>query len=128
MAGLPHSASSEPSFRSRPSPFSPAISSSVLGFGLFGALYALAATACVLPLFLAVALQSLTFSTAETAFVLGSYAGSFGVLMVVSTIATGVGHDALVKRASQHVDTLTRLAGGILVAAGVGQLYLAIAL
>ncbi|MEF8778767.1 MAG: cytochrome c biogenesis protein CcdA [Natronomonas sp.] len=101
--------------------------SSVLGFGLFGALYALAATACVLPLFLAVALQSLTFSTAGTAFVLGSYAGSFGVLMVVATVATGVGHDALVGRVSEQVDTLTRVAGAVLVVAGIGQLYLALA-
>lgn len=36
--------------------------STILGFGLFGAVYALAATACVLPLFVAVALQSLTLS------------------------------------------------------------------
>lgn len=102
--------------------------SSVLGFALFGALYALAATACVLPLFLAVALQSITFSGAGTAIVLGSYAGSFGVLMVVATVATAVGHDALVERLSEQANTLTRIAGVVLVAAGLGQLYLVIAL
>jgi cytochrome c-type biogenesis protein len=101
--------------------------SSVLGFALFGALYALAATACVLPLFLAVAIQSLTFPTSGTAIVLGAYAGSFGVLMVVATVATAVGHDAVVGRVSEHVDTLTRIAGVVLVAAGVGQLYLTLA-
>ena len=102
--------------------------SSVLGFALFGALYALAATACVLPLFLAVALQSVTFSGAGTAIVLGSYAGSFGVLMIVATVATAVGHDALVGRVSERVDTLTRVAGVVLVAAGLGQTYLAVGL
>jgi cytochrome c-type biogenesis protein len=101
--------------------------SSVSGFALFGALYALAATACVLPLFLAVALQSLTFSRPGTAVVLGSYGGSFGLLMLVSTVATAVGHDALVGRVSEHVKTLTRIAGLVLVAAGLGQLYLAVA-
>ncbi|MCQ4332965.1 cytochrome C biogenesis protein [Natronomonas sp. F2-12] len=100
--------------------------SSVPGFALFGALYALAATACVLPLFLAVAIQSLTFSTSGTAIVLGSYAGSFGALMAAATVATAVGHDALVGRVSEHVNTLTRIAGAVLVAAGVGQLYLAL--
>ncbi|CCQ37485.1 homolog to cytochrome c-type biogenesis protein CcdA [Natronomonas moolapensis 8.8.11] len=100
---------------------------SVLGFALFGALYALAAMACVLPLFLAVTLQSVTFPALGTAVVLGAYAGGFGVLMVGATIATAVGHDALVGRAGEHVGTLTRLAGGVLVAAGGGQMYLAVA-
>jgi cytochrome c-type biogenesis protein len=101
--------------------------SSVLGFGLFGALYALAATACVLPLFVAVALQSLTFTTVGTALILGAYAGSVGALIIVATVATGVGHEALVGRVSEHVEILTKLAGGVLVVAGLGQLYLALA-
>lgn len=100
--------------------------SSVLGFVLFGALYALAATACVLPLFLAVALQSLTFSSAGTAVVMGSFAGSFSVLMIGATVATAVGYEALVGRVSAHVDLLTRIAGVILVIAGFGQLVVAI--
>ena len=100
---------------------------SVLGFALFGALYALAAMACVLPLFLAVTLQSVTLPASGTAVVVGAYAGGFGLLMVVATVATAVGHDALVGRASEHVGTLTRVAGGVLVAAGVGQMYLAVA-
>lgn len=98
--------------------------SSVLGFGIFGALYALAATACVLPLFLAVALQSLTLPAVETAIVLGSYAGSFGLLMLATTVATAVGYDALTDRLATHAQTLTRLAGVVLVLAGFGQLYL----
>lgn len=100
--------------------------STVLGFGLFGALYALAATACVLPLFLSVAFQSLTLSPTETAIVLGSYAGSFGVLMVVATVATAVGHDALTEKIATHTGTLTRIAGVVLVFAGIGQLYVAL--
>jgi len=101
---------------------------SVLGFGLFGALYALAAMACVLPLFLAVTLQSITFSPSGTAVVLGSYAGGFGALMLVATVATAIGHDALVGRVSEHIETLTRIAGIVLIAAGIGQLVLTFAL
>jgi cytochrome c-type biogenesis protein len=101
--------------------------STVLGFGLFGAVYALAATACVLPLFLAVALQSLTLSPSGTALVLGSYAGSVGALMIATTVATAVGHDALARRIAGRVGTLTRLAGAVLVLAGIGQLYVVLA-
>ena len=97
----------------------------VFGFGLFGAVYALAALACVLPMFLAVTVQSLTFSAVGTAAVLAAYAGGFGVLMVVATVAIAVGHDAVTTRLADRTDTLTRLAGAILIVAGVGQLYIA---
>lgn len=102
--------------------------STVVGFGLFGALYALAATACVLPLFLAVALQSVTLSPPETAVVFGAYAGSIGALMLATTAATAVGYDALAGRVAAHAEALTRLAGVVLVLAGIGQLYVALSL
>lgn len=103
----------------------PARRTSVAGFGLFGAAYALAATACVLPLFLAVALQSLTLSAAGTAVVLGSYAGAFSVLLLGLTVATAVGYEALSGRVSRHVETLTRIAGVVLIVAGIAQIYIA---
>lgn len=102
--------------------------SSVWGFGLFGAMYALAATACVLPLFLGITLQSLTMPTFETAVVLGAYAGGFGALMLSVTVATAVGHAVGVGRLAGHVDRLVRFGGLVLVLAGLGQLYVAVAL
>lgn len=102
--------------------------STILGFGLFGAIYAVAAAACVLPLFLAVALQSLTLPPSGTVLVLGAYAGSVGVLMVVTTIATAVGHDALTDRIVGNIETITRLAGVVLVLAGLGQIYVVLGL
>lgn len=102
--------------------------STILGFGIFGAIYAVAAAACVLPLFLAVALQSLTLSPAGTALVLGSYAGSVGVLMVVMTVATAVGHDVLTDRLAGHFGLMTRIAGAVLILAGIGQVYVAVTL
>lgn len=101
--------------------------STVLGFALFGALYALAAMACVLPLFLAVSLQSLTLPPAGTAVVLGAYGGSVGVLMIGATVAVAFGHDALAGRIAARAGSLSRVAGAILVVAGVGQLYFALA-
>jgi cytochrome c-type biogenesis protein len=99
---------------------------SVIGFGLFGALYALAATACVLPLFLAVSIQSFALSTLETLLVLGAYAGSFALLMLAVTVAIAVGYDALADRARRHGALFTRIAGVVLVLAGIGQLYFAL--
>jgi cytochrome c-type biogenesis protein len=101
---------------------------SVLGFGLFGALYALAATACVLPLFLAVAIQSVALSPGASVLVLTAYAGSFAALVLAATVAVAIGHDALAGRLRPHGATLSRLAGVVLVLAGVGQMYLAVTL
>ncbi|SDQ43771.1 cytochrome c biogenesis protein CcdA [Natronobacterium texcoconense] len=98
----------------------------VSGFTVFGGMYALAATACVLPLFLAVAFQSLTLSTTETALVLGSYAGGFAVLMLSVTVAIAVGHNLGAGRIAPRSDWLIKLAGGVIVLAGFGQLYVAL--
>ncbi len=100
---------------------------SVLGFGLFGAVYALAATACVLPLFLSVSVLSFELSLAGTAFVLGSYAGGFALLMLAATVAVAIGQQAFLERFASHSGTLTRLAGVALIVAGFVQLYIAFA-
>jgi cytochrome c-type biogenesis protein len=99
--------------------------SSILGFGVFGAVYALAATACVLPLFLSVAILSVDLSPGGTVLVLGAYAGSFAVLMISATVATAVGQEAFLQRFRPHANTLTRVAGGVLIVAGLIQLYIA---
>lgn len=98
---------------------------SVLGFGIFGAVYALAATACVLPLFLSVAFLSFGLSAVGTALVFGAYAAGFALLMLSATVAIAIGQEALLDRFSPHSATLTRLAGVVLVVAGLIQLYIA---
>lgn len=100
----------------------------VLGFGLFGALYALAATACVLPLFLALVVQSLTLSPTGTAAVLGAYGGIIAVLMLAITVATAVGRSLGIERIAAHSGRLVSLAGWLLVAAGIGQLAVALSI
>ena len=99
--------------------------SSVLGFGLFGAAYALAATACVLPLFLSVVLDSLTRSASETVTVLGAYTVTFGSLMLGITVATAVGQGLSAGRFAKYNDIAIRVAGLVLMVAGAGQLYVA---
>lgn len=97
----------------------------VLGFGAFGGLYALAATACVLPLFLSIAVTSVGLSLAGTALVFAAYAGAFALLMLAATVAVAVGQDALLGRLGGHAPALTRVAGVVLVLAGLVQLYIA---
>jgi cytochrome c-type biogenesis protein len=99
---------------------------SVIGFGLFGAGYAVAATACVLPVFLSVALQALNLGVGGAVVVLGAYAGTFGLLMLAATVATAIGHDAVVGRMTAHSGLLTRAAGVVIVIAGSIQLYVAL--
>jgi cytochrome c-type biogenesis protein len=98
---------------------------SVLGFGLFGAMYALAATACVLPLFLSVSVVSVDFSVAGTVLVLGAYAGSFVLLMVAATVMTALGQETLLNQFSGRTRTLSKVAGVILVCAGLLQFAIA---
>ena len=98
---------------------------SVLGFGGFGAMYALAATACVLPLFLSVTVVSFGLSLPGTLLVLGSYAAGFTVLVLAATVTTAIGRQALLERAVARTGTLTRVAGSMLILAGIVQLLIA---
>ncbi|GAB3027855.1 cytochrome c biogenesis CcdA family protein [Natronobiforma cellulositropha] len=98
---------------------------SVTGFAAFGAAYSLAATACVLPLFLALVLRSLTMSPAETVAVVGAYASGFAALLLAVTVAVAVGYDLSARRVAGYSDAFVRLAGVVLVVAGVAQLAIA---
>lgn len=100
--------------------------SSVFGFGIFGAGYALAAAGCVAPVFIGVIASALTLPTTSAALVIGTYVGSVFLLMVSLTVATGMGLVAGAGRFAAYGDVLRRLAGTIMIVAGIGQLYLAI--
>ncbi|WP_049890054.1 cytochrome c biogenesis CcdA family protein [Natronorubrum sulfidifaciens] len=100
--------------------------SSVLGFGIFGAGYALAAAGCVAPLFVAVIAQALSLPPLSAALVLGTYIGSVVVLMISLTVATGMGLVASAGRLAAHSGALKRIAGVVMIIAGFGQLYLSI--
>ena len=99
--------------------------SSVLGFVAFGAAYAVAATACVFPLFLAIVLRSISMAPADAVLVLGGYAGAFGSLMLGATVAAAAGHRLASGRVAGGVDRFVRLSGVLIALAGLGQLYVA---
>jgi cytochrome c-type biogenesis protein len=96
--------------------------SSVAGFAVFGAGYAVAGAGCVAPLFLAIVLKATTLPPAATVAVLGTYAAGFGALLVGATVAIAVGRDALLDRLSEHRGLVDTAAGVALVGAGVWQL------
>ncbi len=99
--------------------------SSVLGFGIFGAGYALAAAGCVLPLFVGVLGRAMSYPPATGALVLGTYVGSVVLLMLSLTVAAGMGLLATGSVVA-HGKTFKRIAGAIMIVAGLGQLYLAV--
>lgn len=100
--------------------------SSVLGFGIFGAGYALAGAGCVAPIFLAVVARALSLPIEAAVLVLVTYVGSVVLLMIAVTVATGVGLIASAGRLAAYSEHLKRLAGGLMIVAGIGQLYLAL--
>jgi cytochrome c-type biogenesis protein len=99
---------------------------SVLGFGLFGAGYALAGAGCVAPIFLAVIARSIALPADAAAVVVVTYAGVVAALLVATTVATGMGLLTNTGRLAAYSGQLKRLAGAVMVLAGVGQLYLAL--
>ncbi|MDG5760892.1 cytochrome c biogenesis protein CcdA [Natronococcus sp. A-GB1] len=99
--------------------------SGTLGFGLFGAGYALAAAGCVAPVFLGVVASAAALPAASGALVIGTYVGIVVLLMVSLTVATGMGLAAGAGRLSAYGDTLRRVAGAVMILAGIGQLYVA---
>ncbi|WP_144923502.1 cytochrome c biogenesis CcdA family protein [Halorubrum salsamenti] len=98
----------------------------VFGFGLFGSGYALAGAGCVAPVFLGVVARAISLPSEAALLVLSVYAGTVAVLMAATTVATGVGLISNANRVMTHADTLKRFAGAVMVAAGVGQLYLSL--
>lgn len=101
---------------------------SVLGFGLFGALYAVAAAGCVAPLFLAVVFQSLTLSPVGIIATFATFAGVFSALLVAVTVLVALGRDIGAGRVARFEQYLDYAAGGVLLLAGVGQIGIALAL
>lgn len=99
---------------------------SVFGFGLFGAGYALAGAGCVAPIFLAVIARAVTLPVETSVLFLFVYAGTVAVLMIATTVATGVGVLTNAGRLMAYSGRLKQLAGVVMILAGLGQLYLAL--
>jgi cytochrome c-type biogenesis protein len=97
------------------------------GFALFGAGYAGASAGCVLPVFLAVVVQTLTLPLPAAAAVIGVYAAGVAVPLLGVTVAVGLGVDIATGRWTGYGTRLERVAGIVLVVAGLGQIVVAVA-
>ena len=97
--------------------------SSVLGFGLFGAGYAIAAAGCFAPVFVAVLIEALTLSFASSILTIGAFAGGMSGLLLASTVAIAIGHDVGTGTIPKYTDRIKPIAGVVVIAAGVYQLY-----
>ena len=100
--------------------------SNVLGFGIFGAGYALASAGCVAPIFFAITARALSLPTRVAVVFLAVYVGVVATLMIAVTVATGVGVVTNAGRVARHSGKLKRVAGAIMILAGGGQLYLSL--
>lgn len=97
----------------------------ILGFGVFGAGYALAAVACVAPVFVSVFARIATLPPGEALVAAGAYAGTTGVLLAAATVTIGIGIDAWTERMRIISAYSKPLAGALIALAGIGQLLLA---
>ena len=89
----------------------------------FGIVYAAAAAGCTAPVFIAVALAALSSDPATALATLGAYAAGMSALMIGVTALSALGREALVRRLPRP-RTVSRVAGVLLVAAGLAQIYL----
>lgn len=101
----------------------PARPASTTGFALFGGGYALAAAGCVAPVFLGVVAQTLTLPFSGRVLSFGSYALGVVIPLCGVTLLMAAGVDWW-RELGKYSYALERVAGGLMIVAGIGQLYL----
>ncbi|QLH80047.1 cytochrome C biogenesis protein [Halosimplex rubrum] len=99
---------------------------SVVGFGLFGGAYALAAAGCVVPVLLGVVAQALAFPAPGAAAVLAAYAIGATAPLVGVTLLASAGVDAW-RSLGRYAGALERAAAVLMIVAGLGQIALSLA-
>jgi cytochrome c-type biogenesis protein len=101
-------------------------SRSPAGFFAFGVTYGVAAAGCSAPVFVGVALAGVARGPLVAAAVVGTYALGLVLALGAVTVAAALGHTALVDRLRASTDRITRIAGVLLVVAGLAQIHYAI--
>jgi cytochrome c-type biogenesis protein len=91
------------------------------GFFLFGVVYAAAAAGCTAPMFVGVVGASLGTGPALGAATLAAYAAGMAAMMVAVTGFAAFGRDQVLGRLSASTGRIQRVAGTLLVLAGVTQ-------
>jgi cytochrome c-type biogenesis protein len=95
------------------------------GFGVFGAGYALAAAGCVGPFFLGVVGNAVALSTSGAVLVLGTYVLTMAAPLVGVTLLASAGVESW-RSLGTYSERASQIAAVVMIAAGVGQLYLVI--
>jgi cytochrome c-type biogenesis protein len=98
---------------------------SVTGFGVFGAVYAVAAAGCVVPLLFGVVTQALALPAHSSALVLAVYALGVTLPLVGVTLLAGVGIDSW-RSLGTYSRRVQQVAAVVMIIAGGGQIYLAV--
>jgi cytochrome c-type biogenesis protein len=98
---------------------------SVTGFGVFGAVYAVAAAGCVVPLLFGVVTQALALPAHSSALVLAVYALGVTLPLVGVTLLAGVGIDSW-RSLGAYSRRVQQVAAVVMIVAGGGQIYLAV--
>ena len=93
------------------------------GFFAFGVVYAAAAAGCTAPLFVAVVTTALSTGPVAGVATLAAYAGGMSALMVAVTLLSALGRDAVLGRVPQLTGRISRVAGVVVVLAGLLQVY-----
>lgn len=97
---------------------------SVSGYFAFGVVYGAAAAGCTAPVFVAIALLGLSAGPVGAVLTLGAYALGMVVLMLLVTGLSALGRDRALRLLSRNTGRLSRVAGVLLVFAGLAQIYL----
>lgn len=101
-------------------------SRSPLGFFAFGVTYGVAAAGCSAPVFVGISLAGVSRGPVVAAAVVATYALGLVLALTAITLAAAMGHDRLLDRIGRGTGRITRLAGGLLVVAGLAQIHYAI--
>lgn len=94
-----------------------------VGYVTFGVIYALAAAGCTAALFVGIAGIALAAGPVAGVAVVGAYAAGMAALLLVVTVLTALGRDVLISRITTSGERVRRIAGVVLVIAGIVQLY-----
>ncbi len=93
------------------------------GFFVFGVLYAVAASACVIPVFVSLITYAASQgSLVSTLTVFGVYAASMGAMMVVISLAIAGGKEIFVDKIKSHIGLIEKGAGVVMVVVGAYQI------
>jgi len=101
----------------------PARRDSTVGFAVFGAGYAVAATSCFAPLFFAVVLGGATVSLKVATLSVGAFGVGLAAPLAVVTVLAGIGFDVGARFLPGTAKRASRLGGLLIVLAGVWQLW-----